>query len=44
MNKAVRIQKSEAARVRRHRRRDLAEKKLLNEYSRLRKLRNKKTK
>lgn len=44
MNKAVRIQKSEAARDRRHRRRDLAEKKLLNEYSRLRKLRKNKTK
>ena len=42
MNKAVRIQKSEAARDRRHRRRHLAEKKLLNEYSRLRKLRKKK--
>ena len=42
MNKAIRIQKSEAARERRHRRRDLAERKLLNEYARLRKLRKKK--
>ena len=42
MDKAIRIQKSEAARERRHRRRDLAEKKLQNEYARLRKLRRKK--
>ena len=42
MNKAIRIQKSEAARERRHLRRDLAERKLLNEYARLRKLRRKK--
>ena len=42
MNKAIRIQKSEAARERRHQRRDLAERKLLNEYARLRKLRRKK--
>ncbi len=42
MNKAIRIQKSEAARNRRHRRRDLAEMKLLSEYARLRKLRRKK--
>ncbi len=37
MNKAIRIQKSEAARNRRHIRRDVAEKKILNEYARLRK-------
>lgn len=42
MNKAIRIQKSEAARNRRHRRRDLAERKLLSEYAHLRKLRRKK--
>ena len=42
MDKAIRILKSEAARDRRHRRRDLVEKKLQNEYARLRKLRSKK--
>ncbi len=42
MNKAVRIQKSEAARKKRHLNRELVEKKKLNEYRRLRKLRNKK--
>jgi hypothetical protein len=42
MDKATRILKSEAARDRRHRRRDVAEKKLQNEYTRLRKLRRKK--
>ena len=42
MNKAIRIQKSEAARNRRHKRRDLAERKKQNEYARLRKLRRKK--
>ena len=42
MNKAIRIQKSEAARDRRQQRRDLADKKLQNEYARLRKLRRKK--
>ena len=41
MNKAIRIQKSEAARNRRHNRRDIAEKKLQSEYDRLRKLRKK---
>ena len=41
MNKAIRIQKSEAARNRRHKRRDIAEKKLQSEYERLRKLRKK---
>tara|TARA_B100001027_G_scaffold205295_1_gene168068 strand:- start:561 stop:689 length:129 start_codon:yes stop_codon:yes gene_type:complete len=41
MNKAIRIQKSEAARNRRHRRRDIAEKKLQGEYDRLRRLRKK---
>ena len=41
MNKAIRIQKSEAARNRRHRRRDIAEKKLQNEYDRLRKKKKK---
>ena len=41
MNKAIRIQKSEAARNRRHRRRDIAEKKLRSEYDRLRRLRKK---
>ena len=39
MNSAIRIQKSEAARNKRHIKRDLATKKLLNEYARLRKLR-----
>ena len=39
MNKAVRIQKSEAARKKRHLSRELDEKKKLNEYRRLRKLR-----
>ena len=38
MNKAIRIQKSEAARNKRHQRREVANKKLLNEYARLRKL------
>jgi hypothetical protein len=42
MNKAIRIQKSEAARNKRHQRRDLANKKILNEYARLRKLRKSK--
>ena len=42
MKKAIRIKKSEAARERRHRRRDLAERKLLSEYARLSKLRRKK--
>tara|TARA_B100001996_G_C18282715_1_gene447602 strand:+ start:10 stop:138 length:129 start_codon:yes stop_codon:yes gene_type:complete len=42
MNKAIRIQKSEAARNRRHKKRDLAERKQQNEYARLRKLRRKK--
>ena len=41
MNKAIRIQKSEAARNRRHKRRDIAGKKLQSEYDRLRKLRKK---
>tara|TARA_B100000902_G_scaffold390092_1_gene438415 strand:- start:438 stop:566 length:129 start_codon:yes stop_codon:yes gene_type:complete len=41
MNKAIRIQKSEAARNRRHERRNIAEKKLKKEYDRLRKLRKK---
>ena len=41
MNKAIRIQKSEAARNRRHLRRDIAEKKLQSEYDRRRKLRKK---
>lgn len=41
MNKAIRIQKSEAARNRRHQRRNIAEKKLQSEYGRLRKLRKK---
>ena len=41
MNKAIRIQKSEAASNRRHERRNIAEKKLQNEYDRLRKLRKK---
>ena len=35
MNKAIRIQKSEAARNRRHKRRDIAEKKLQSEYASL---------
>ena len=39
MNKAIRIQKSEAARNSRHKRRDIAEKTLQSEYDRLRKLR-----
>jgi hypothetical protein len=42
MNKAIRIQKSEAARNKRHQSRDLANKKILNEYARLRKLRKSK--
>ena len=42
MNKAIRIQISEADIERRHRRRDLAERKQQNEYARLRKLRRKK--
>ena len=42
MNKAIRIQKSEAARTKRHLRRDVANKKLLNEYARLRNLRKSK--
>ena len=42
MNKAIRIQKSEAARNKRHRRRDVANKKLLNEYAKLRKLKKSK--
>ena len=42
MNKAIRIQKSEAARNKRHRRRDISERKQKNEYARLRKLRRKK--
>jgi hypothetical protein len=42
MNKAIRIQKSEAARNKRHIRRDVANKKLLNEYARLRKLKKSK--
>ena len=41
MNKASRIQKSEAARTRRHQRSNIAEKKLQSEYDRLRKLRKK---
>ena len=41
MNKAIRIQKSEAARNRRHQRRNIAEKKLQSEYDSLRKLRKK---
>jgi hypothetical protein len=42
MNKAIRIQKSEAARNKRHQRREVANKKLLNEYARLRKLKKNK--
>jgi|TARA_B110000003_G_scaffold124924_1_gene127154 hypothetical protein len=42
MNKAIRIQKSEAARNKRHQRREVANKKLLNEYARLRKLKKSK--
>jgi hypothetical protein len=42
MNKAIRIQKSEAARNKRHIRRDVANKKLLNEYAKLRKLKKSK--
>ena len=42
MNKAIRIQKSEAARNKRHIRRDVANKKLLNEYAKLRKLKKRK--
>ena len=42
MDKAIRIQKSEAARSRRHKNRHLAAQKLINEYARLRKLRRKK--
>lgn len=42
MNKAIRIQKSEAARNKRHIRRDIANKKLLNEYAKLRKLKKSK--
>jgi len=42
MNKAVRINKSEAARKKRHLNRELVEKKKLNEYRRLRKLRKQK--
>jgi len=38
MNKALRIQKSEAARNKRQHRRKINETKLLNEYARLRKL------
>ena len=38
MNKAIRIQKSEAARNKRHIRRDIANQKLLNESAKLRKL------
>lgn len=41
MNKAERIQKSEVARTKRHLKRKIAEKKLLSEYARLKKLRNK---
>jgi hypothetical protein len=42
MNKALRIQKSEAARNKRHIRRDVANQKLLNEYAKLRKLKKSK--
>ena len=42
MNKAIRIKKSEAARNKRHIRRDIANKKLLNEYAKLRKLKKSK--
>ena len=42
MNKASRIQKSEAARNKRHTRRDVANQKLLNEYAKLRKLKKSK--
>ena len=42
MNKAIRIQKSEAARNKRHIRRDVVNKKLLNEYAKLRKLKKSK--
>ena len=42
MNKAIRIQKSEAARNKRHIRRDVANKKLLNKYAKLRKLKKSK--
>ena len=42
MDKAIRIQKSEAARNRRHKSRDLVAQKLQNEYARLRKIRKKK--
>ena len=42
MNKAIRIQKSEAARNKRHIRRDITNQKLLNEYAKLRKLKKSK--
>ena len=42
MNKAIRIQKSDAARYKRHIRRDVANQKLLNEFARLRKLKKSK--
>ena len=42
MDKALRIQKSEVARKKRHLTREFIEKKKLNEYRRLRKLRKRK--
>ena len=42
MNKAIRIQKSEAARNKRHIRRDIANQKLLNQYEKLKKLKKSK--